>query len=146
ASTGGLRQVRPTHVGVVDPKTNAIVGEIPVGIGPGPVTAGEGAIWVANAQDRNLTKIDMRRRAPVATLSLDNRTPTGIAVGSGAVWVAHGPRGEVSRVDPEFGQISGRLAVTTRPFASPIGSVAIGAGYVWVGFGDSTPARIDVTA
>jgi YVTN family beta-propeller protein len=136
----GLGQIHPNHVGLIDPKTNQIVDEIPVGIRPGPIVAGAGSVWIGNLDDRNLTRIDSRRRTTVGTIELGNRTPTGLAVGAGGVWVAHGLRGQLSRVETEFG---GRktIAVTARPLGS-LGSVALGAGYAWAAYGDSTLARI----
>ena len=92
---------------MIDPQTNEIVAEVPVGIQPGPIAAGAGSVWVGNLQDRTLTKIDPAAALGDGTISLENRTPTGIAVGLGAVWVAHGLRGDVSRVDPQFGQVTG---------------------------------------
>jgi YVTN family beta-propeller protein len=145
-SAGELKEIRPDHVGVIDPRTNAVVAEIPVGIEPGPVAAGRGTVWVGNLQDRSLTKIDARRRAAVGTFSLENRTPTGLAVAGGGVWVAHGLRGELTRLDSQFGQPTGRVVVTTRPFAAPTGAVAVGARRVWAVFGDSTLARVEQTA
>ena len=98
----------------------------------------------ATCEDRTLTKID-----PAAALrdrdssTLENRTPTGIAVGLGAVWVAHGVRGDVSRVDPQFGQVTDVTSAGGAAFGSPYGSVAVGAGSVWSVFADSTLARLD---
>ncbi len=126
-------------MGAIDPRTNDIVATIPVGIRPGPVVAGAASLWVGNLRDRTLTKIDPRRRSAVGTVSLGNRTPTGLAVGAGAVWAAHGFRGELSRVDPDFDQVIQTLTVTSRTSA---GSVAVGNGYVWAAYGDSTLARI----
>ena len=142
-SGGGLSGVRANHVGVVDPGTNAIVSEVPVGIRPGPIAAGEGSIWVGNLDDRTLTKIDPTEQAAAGTVTLDDRTPTGIAVGLGAVWVAHGLRGQLSRVDPQFGRVTQSIDVAGTAFGSPNGSVAVGEGSVWVVFGDSTMARVD---
>jgi YVTN family beta-propeller protein len=142
-SGGGLSGVQANHVGVIDTETNEIVAEIPVGIRPGPVAVGAGSVWVGNLQDRTLTRIDLAQRSAVGTISLENRTPTGIAVGEGAVWIAHGLRGELSRVDPQFGQVTRSIPVAGTAFGSPNGSVAIGAGSVWAVFGDSTLARID---
>jgi YVTN family beta-propeller protein len=142
-SSGGLGRVQANHVGVIDPETNEIVAEIPVGIRPGQIAAGDGSVWVGNLDDRTMTRIDASQRSPAATISLDNRTPTGIAVGLGAVWVAHGVLGSVSRVDPQFGQVTRSIAVGGSAFGSPNGSVALGVGSVWVVFGDSTFARID---
>jgi len=142
-SAGGLSRVRPNHVGVIDPKTNEIVAEIPVGIRPGPVAAGAGSVWVGNLQDRTLTRIDARRRIAVGTVTLGNRTPTGIGVGAGAVWVAHGFSGELSRVDPQFNQVTQTVEVTTTTGRLHVGSAAVGEGSVWAVFGDSTLAHID---
>jgi YVTN family beta-propeller protein len=140
---GGLGAVSPNHVGVIDSATNRIVAEVPVGIEPGPIAAGAGEVWVGNVQDRNLTRVDAAARTVTGTVPLDNRTPTGIAVGLGAVWVAHGLRGQVSRVEPQFGQVARTVDVAETAFGSPLGSVALGASTVWVAFGDSTLARLD---
>jgi class 3 adenylate cyclase len=105
-SGGGLSGVQPNHLGLIDAKTNDIVAEVPVGIRPGPVTAGAASIWVGNLEDRTLTRVDSVRRAATATISLDRRTPTGVATGLGAVWVAHGRSGQLSRVDPQINQLA----------------------------------------
>jgi YVTN family beta-propeller protein len=143
-SGGGLDGVHPNHVGLIDPGSNEIVAEIPVGLRPGPIAARGGSVWVGNLQDRNLMKIDAAKRASSATVSLENRTPTGIAVGPGTVWVAHGLRGELSQVDPQFGQVTRTIDVAGTAFGFPHGSVALGAGSAWAVFGDSTLARVSL--
>jgi len=142
-SKGGLGGIQANHVGIIDPQTNEIVDEIPVGIEPGPVAVGAGSVWVGNLQDRNLTRIDPAQRTATATISLERRTPTGIAVGLGAVWVAHGLLGQLSRVDPQFGEVTEPIAVGGAAFGSPNGSVALDDVSVWAAFGDSTFARLD---
>lgn len=139
---GGLSGVQPNRLGLIDPATNEIVAEVPVGIRPGPVAAGAGSVWVGNLEDRTLTRIDSVQRAATATISLDRRTPTGIAVGEGAVWVAHGRSGQLSRVDPQFNQLAETIDVGTQGLATQ-GAVAVGAGSVWAVYGESTLARID---
>jgi YVTN family beta-propeller protein len=81
----------------------------------------------------------------VGTIGLEKRTPTGIAVGAGGVWIAHGLRGEVSRIDPQFGELTRTISVGGTSFGSPNGSVAVDSHShsVWAAFGDSTLARID---
>jgi YVTN family beta-propeller protein len=142
-SSGGLGGVRANHVGVIDAQTNEIVTEIPAGIGPGPIDVFDGSVWVGNLEDRNLTRIDAQQRSAAATISLGNRTPTGIAVGQGAVWVAHGARGELSRVDPQFGQVTNTIDVAGTGLGTQSGAVAIGDDSVWAAYADSTLARID---
>ncbi len=134
--------VSPNHVGIIDPKTNEIVEEIQVGLRPGPVAVGDGAAWIGNLDDQSLTKIDVGRRVSAGTFSLDNRTPTGIAVGE-TVWVAHGALGQLSAVDPEFGQVTKTIDVAGEALGSTNGSVATGADAVWAVYGDSTLARVD---
>ena len=143
-TSSGLSGVRPNHVGIIDPATNQITGEIQVGLRPGPVAVGGGAAWIGNLDDRSLTKIDVRRRVSAGTYSLDNRTPTGLAVGEDSVWVAHGVLGKLSAVDPEFGQVTTTIDVAAgEALGSTNGSVATGADAVWAVYGDSTLARVD---
>ena len=142
-SGSGLGGVQPNHVGLIDPAKNQIVDEIPVGIRPGPLAVGSGSVWVGNLQDRNLTRIDPAQRSAAGTVSLENRTPTGIAVGEGAVWVPHGLLGQLSRIDPQFGQVLNTIDVLTTPGAAQLGTVAVGEGSVWAVFGESTLVRID---
>jgi YVTN family beta-propeller protein len=140
-SPGGLSGVSANAVGIIDPSSNTIVGEVLVGIRPGPIAAGEGSIWVGNLDDRTLTRIDASQRTAAGTVTLDNRTPTGVAVGLGAVWVAHGMRGQVSRVEEQFNRVTNTVDVAAP--SSRTGSTAVGLGSVWAVFGDSTFARID---
>ena len=122
---GGLSLVHPNNVGVIDPTTNRIVDEVQVGIRPGPIAAGEGSVWVGNIADRNLTRVDYAPERTRGAVSLNNQTPTGLAVGAGAVWVAHGLLGRLSRVDPRTG-----LVTTTIDVALPSlsGEVTVGGG------------------
>ena len=142
-STSGLSGVRANAVGIIDAGSNSIVAEVPVGIRPGPIAAGEGSIWVGNLEDRTLTRIDSAQRSAVATVSLDSKTPTGLAVGAGGVWVGHGMSGQVSRVDVQFNRVTSSIDVATR--TARTGVVAVGDGSVWAAFGDSTIAQIDPT-
>ena len=141
-SNGGLSGVHANSVGVIDSKTNKIVGEVPVGIRPGPVAIGNATVWIGNLTDRTLTRIDSRTRANAGTTTLGNQTPTGVAVGEGGVWVAHGILGKLSRVDPQFGQVTKTIAVAT---PSSEGQVAVGGASIWAVYGDSTLAQIDPT-
>ena len=143
-SADGLSGVQPNHLGLIDPETNEIVAEVPVGIRPGPVAAGAGSVWVGNLDDRTLTRIDAAQRTATGAISLDGRTPTGLAFGEGAVWVAHGRLGQLSRVDPQFNKLAETIDVAGQGVAQQ-GAVAVGAGSVWAAYGESTLARIDPT-
>ena len=136
--------VLPNSVAVIDPDTGRVVDAVPVGTSPGPITSGAGSVWVGNlGDDRTVTRIDSRDRTVLRNITLDRRTPTGLAFGFGAVWVAHGRRGQVSSIDPQFNEPSQPIEVGGTAFGSPNGSVAVGEGSVWAVFGDSTLARIE---
>ncbi|MET0937826.1 MAG: BTAD domain-containing putative transcriptional regulator [Gaiellaceae bacterium] len=70
----------------VDPATDRVVAEIPVGgipVGPG---FGEGGVWVGNRDDKTLLKIDASSRDVVHRIGL-GVVPTDVEVGAGSVWV-----------------------------------------------------------
>lgn len=137
--------VVPNSVAIVDPENGLVVDDIPVGPEPGPVIFGAGSIWVGNLGDRTVTRIDSDKRTVLGNITLDNRTPTGLAFGFEAVWVAHGRLGEVSRIDPQYNTVGPPIEVGGTAFGSRYGSVAVGQGSVWAVFGDSTFAQIDPT-
>ena len=115
---------------------------LPVAPRPGPIAAGAGSVWVGNVENRTLTRIDPRTRRILATIPLP-AAPTGLAYGFRAVWVAHGLTGQLSRIDPQFNRRTTTIELTSRALYSPAGSVAVGAGWVWVVFGNSVLARVD---
>ncbi len=133
--------VPPNAVGIIDPKTNRIVGQVPVGIGPGPVAVGNGYVWVGIDDDRNriVWRIDLRTHANAGTVPIDNATPTGITAGGLGVWVAEGRVGRLARIDPQYGRV-----VATKDVARPsgYGYVTTGGGSVWAVYGESTLARV----
>ena len=138
-SSGGSPRIAPNSVAVIDPSSNKVVGSTSTGVRPGAVAVGEDAVWVANLDDRTLSRIDPKTRQLVRTITLD-ATPTGVAVGNGAVWVANGLLGTVSRVDPGTNSISATVTGGPRSYT---GSVAVGGGGVWAAFGDGTLLQID---
>jgi YVTN family beta-propeller protein len=138
-SGGGGATVAANSVAVIDPGSNRVVGLVPVGIRPSAIATGEGAVWVANLDDRTLSRIDPGARAVVQNIALGT-TPTGLAVGAGAVWLANGLLGTVSRIDPGVNAVLETIEVT---FRSSAGSAAFGEGAVWAAFGGGVVARIN---
>ena len=89
------------------------------GTTPGNVVVGEGGVWVLDADDRTITRIDPKTRRVVKTFAT-SAEPTDLAVGDGAIWVGsseavHGvvetgaTTNLVSRVDP----VSANVATST---------------------------------
>ena len=137
--------VPPNSVAVIDPATNDVIDTVQVGIRPGPITAGDGSVWAGNLDDRNLTRIDVRLRRPAGTVSLEGRTPTGLAFDRAMVWVAHGLLGSVSLVDAQFESVASVTEVTEKGAYSSAGTIAAGSGAIWAVFGDATLARLERT-
>jgi DNA-binding SARP family transcriptional activator/streptogramin lyase len=73
-------------VAVIDPGTDTIVGEIPVGGKPVGPAVGEGSVWVGNRDDKTILRIDPSSRDVVRTIGLAV-TPSDVEVGAGGVWV-----------------------------------------------------------
>jgi YVTN family beta-propeller protein len=137
--------VPPNSVGIIDPKTNKVVGHVTVGDEPDAVAVGEGAVWVTNLADRTVSRVNPKQRTLERTISL-SATPSGITVGAEAVWVAHGLLGTVSRIEPEFNQVSGTIQTPSVRSSFAQGAVAVGAGAVWAVYSDATVYRIDPTS
>ncbi len=130
----------PNSVAVIDPMTNRVIAAIPSGAGPASVAVGLGSVWVANVDEKTLSRIDAGTRSE-RRIALP-ATPTDLAVGFGAVWVAYGILGDLARIDPQRGAQVVRLDLAAR---GSQGSVAVDPDrdVVWAAFGDATVARVD---
>jgi YVTN family beta-propeller protein len=142
--SGGLASVSPNSVGVIDPKTNELVAEVPVGIDPGALTVGEGAVWVANAEDKTVLRIDAQTRERRRTIPVGG-LPSDVTVGGGTVWVALGAFAELTSIDPDqddavspFPALSGHASCH-----APRASLAFGRGAVWFVCENGALGRID---
>ena len=57
-SGGAPVRVPANSLAEIDPRTNTVIGSAPVGIRPGAITYGAGSLWVANADDNTVSRID----------------------------------------------------------------------------------------
>jgi streptogramin lyase len=131
-------RVPANAVARIDSGTNRITGATPVGSGPTRIDAGAGGVWVANFDDRTLSRLDPASGEEVRTISTEG-APTGLAVGAGAIWVAHEFDETLSRVDPGQNEVTANIAL-----GNGVTDVAAGAGAVWVVNGlDGTVGRIE---
>lgn len=95
-------QLTGESVAVIDPGTDTIVGEIPVGGRPAGPAVGEGSVWVGNRDDNTLLRIDARSLDVVRTIGL-TVAPTDVEVGAGSVWVLSD--WALLRVDPAVNDV-----------------------------------------
>jgi streptogramin lyase len=93
----------------------------------GPMTAGGGAVWVAQVAPAMLQELDPTTLAPIAPpLPLTRTRVYGIAWGAGYVWASASDDGDVLRIDPTT-----RTITRVHVGGFPIGIVVAG-GSVWV--------------
>ena len=118
----------------IDPRTRHVTDSIAVGVNPGDVAVGAGAVWITDKNSQTLLRISPQygeiTRIPLPTQGLSRPSVGGgVAIGAGSVWVAQG-LSRVVRIDPASGQVESRVSV---PDAS---EVAFGDGAIWVAAGD----------
>jgi YVTN family beta-propeller protein len=121
--------VRPNSVAVIDPKTNKLVADVAVGVRPGPVDFGGGAVWVANLDDSTLMRINPKIREVERTIPMQQVFPSDIAAGEGGVWVANGPDNSVIRVSPDANEVVDTIG--TNRCSGYDAAIAVGGGAVW---------------
>ncbi len=136
------------HVLRVDPETNRIVADIPVGTRVTSVEGGEGGVWaVVGGDEPGVVRIDP------ATNEVSSRFARGawdVAVGAGYVWVPVAtPPGSatvsVQRLDPLTGEEVGDPILLGDSVFLPF---AVDGGGVWFigGQGQATVAHIDASS
>src|ERR671935_340892 len=113
------------------------VGTIQVGNGAGAIAFGHGSIWVANATDYTLSRIEPDSGA-VKTIPLAGE-PGGIAAGEQGMWVSSTSTGQLLLVDADTNAVSQSVSIGNGPQG-----VAVGGGSVWVAnTPDGTVTRFD---
>jgi DNA-binding SARP family transcriptional activator/DNA-binding beta-propeller fold protein YncE len=141
-SGGSDITVVPDSVAVLD-RDGKLVGDVPIGGRPISIAIGEGAVWVANADDGTLLRIDPDTYGVVETIGL-GADVNSVAVGFGSVWVAGGNSETVFRIDPRENAVEETIhlgrADPLRP--DPVFFVAAGRNAVWVTQGGNV-LRID---
>jgi YVTN family beta-propeller protein len=145
--SGGGVVVRGNAVAVIDPNSNSVVDSVSVGARPGQIASGSGSLWVANLDDKTVSRIDPATRSVVRYLPVGD-TPTGLAAGTNAVWVVGSdpthPSVTVRRIDPQFDTVAQPTRIDNVVPGGP-GSVATGGNAVWVAPSSGLLSRLDPT-
>jgi DNA-binding SARP family transcriptional activator len=118
--------VRPDSVARVDAGSDRVIGDSLVGAGPRALAAYQGHVWVANFDDRTVSRLGEMIDSPARTIG-GVGIPVDLAGGAGSVWVADPFDGSLYRLDPRKGSVS----QVVRNLGGPM-AVAVGFGSVWV--------------
>lgn len=156
---GGHSRAHPVpvsgnSVASIDPATATVAADVPVGGTPTAIAAGEGAVWVLNADDQTVSRIDPSSRE--AKTFGTGGVPTDLAAGEGGLWVGNGRRDKrqfvgpsatsVSRFDPNTTGLRTTVSLPRSAFGrsnTNTDHLAVGAGSVWAVGPDFSVSRID---
>jgi YVTN family beta-propeller protein len=136
----GLSALAADSVGVIDPGTNRIVGQIPVGSDPSRIAVAPSGVWVVSEDDKTVTRIDPASRAP-RTFPVGG-PPIGVVASGNSVWLllatptslAGGPA-RLARIDPDLNDVVRTLSIGSASLgfgSGPVQSLAAGGGALWV--------------
>ena len=135
ALTGGSEAVTvlANSVAVLDPTTGRITADVPIGGQPVAMTLGGGSLWVANADDQTVIRINPKTRKVEDTIGGLGNNLSDLAFAFGSLWVAGGNDGTLMRIDPrDRGIRQVDLALARGAVPQPVFLVATGAGSVWI--------------
>ncbi len=134
----------PNTTAVINPATNHVTAQIPVGDTPDGIAVGDGSIWVANTVDHTLSEVDARSRTVERTLAPAD-TVDGVAAGDGQLWAFESADwAHAVRIDPSYGTALVRVKLSPYAGTYPASSTAavVGDGSAW--FADNAAAVVQV--
>jgi class 3 adenylate cyclase/ABC-type branched-subunit amino acid transport system substrate-binding protein/streptogramin lyase len=161
SNSGKAPSIPGNSIVPINAMSNDVGAPLGVGTTPSAVAAGEGSVWVLNADDRTVSRIDLATGRVASPKALTEGTPAAIAVGEGSLWVVTGIQStssqvrlavssaDVLKLDPhtavEFPRSRVRLSQPAeRAFTGQSNiRVAAGAGRVWVVNPSRTVSVID---
>ncbi len=121
--------------------SGAVSASVPVGTNPVAVAKGGGAVWVTNASDDSVSKIDPATHAVQLVLEVGD-DPRSLAVTRHDLWVSNFADGTVSRINLAANRVVDTVEVGGGPVA-----LAAGRAGLWVAnSSDNTIQRIDSTS
>jgi DNA-binding SARP family transcriptional activator/ABC-type transport system substrate-binding protein/streptogramin lyase len=140
--------VRPNSVAVIDPKSDKVVADIPVGVGPTSIAGGHGSVWVGNLDDKSVSRIDPRSMQVAHTIPTAT-APLGLVAVGKTAWLTDGA--VAKRLNPVFNRPDKRIPLggavplggRTTPIAADGGAILIatGTGVSRIGPGESRPSK-----
>lgn len=131
-----VSSVTPNSVAVLDPATEAQIGDYGGGLEPGPMALVGQSLWIVSRGNASINRYDLRARRGIPPLQLGPAVDDIAVDGEGHAWI--------SNRKPVVTLI-GHVADGTGPYARPVmrtdrvgvplpgaGAEAVGGGYLWV--------------
>jgi SARP family transcriptional regulator, regulator of embCAB operon len=144
ATEGGGRHttVAANSVVALD-SSGSITATVPVGARPVAIASGAGGLWVANLDDKSVTRVDVSSRQALRTIAIGG-APTAVATRQGVVWVTDG-MGNVSTIDPTYDRVDSTksLAVADPFYTGTVRPTLAAFGSIWVVDPDGFVTRVD---
>ena len=142
---GSAEKAVPANSVVALKPSGSVATSVPVGARPVALAAGGRSLWVANLDDKSVTRVDPASGKPVRSIPLPG-TPTALAVDGNGVWVSTG-QSDVSKIDPTYNQLTStrRIGVPNPGFeeeGAPRPAIAA-FGSVWIVSSDGYVTRLD---
>jgi YVTN family beta-propeller protein len=136
SETKGLAHVVPNSVGVIDPKSNRIVAQIPVGATPTRLVLTDDSLWVLNSEDGSVSRIDPDRRVVVRNIAIPG-SGAGLGADATGAWALYAPtRGEggvgaanAAFIDARFNDVT--RTVSLHQLFDGSDDFVFGAGSLW---------------
>ena len=151
-SAGGLAEVTPDSLAVFDPRSDQIVGQVPIPGQPSLVAADGRSIWVASRASRTISHVDGRTRSVTKVVPVRTE-PYDLVATNDAVWLVDPEQPALVKVDPAYGSVAARRALRViRPReqravlgGGPTGGAGVDAGQggVWVTNGTTRLLKLD---
>jgi ABC-type transport system substrate-binding protein/class 3 adenylate cyclase len=123
--------------------SGSVAATVSVGARPVAIASGSGALWVANLDDRSVTRVDASSQQAVRTIPIGD-APTALAATRTTVWVTDST-GAVSKIDPRYDRLTftRRLAPSGSFFGGKVRPVLAAFGSLWIVDPDGFVSRID---
>jgi YVTN family beta-propeller protein len=123
----------------IDPARPRVVATLIGGNSPSAIAYGERSVWVTNARDNDVTRINPVTDGTYGQEPSAGLRPVAITVGGGTVWVSSTGDDSVWPIDPSTNSPKPSIPVGQEPWG-----IFYGAGAVWVAnSADGTVSRID---
>src|SRR5712671_3710521 len=96
---------------------------------PDWVGIGKDAVWISNAGNDTVARIDPGIDKVVATVAVGGSPCSGLGIGFGSVWVPCCGDARLDRVDAKTNEVTASIATTV---ADSEGGIAVDASGVWM--------------